>query len=160
PDGTRLLLSDSKGRACLWVLAEEKTSWHAPFAPCAFSPDGATVVGNGDGWHVWDATTGKPCGKLNRRNDDFGRVQALAYSPGGQRIAVGLEDATVYLCPTKTVRAITHFKAAEALKALKAPVLGAILRAQGEGAAVHTLAFSPDGRWLCTSGVDGSGRLW
>jgi hypothetical protein len=40
------------------------------------------------------------------------------------------------------------------------PVVGAILRAEREGTPVYALAFSPDGRWLCTSGADGSVRLW
>jgi hypothetical protein len=67
----------------------------------------------------------------------------------------------VYLCPTMpTGRSVSHFKASDGLTALKDPVLFAFLLAEGEGTSVRALAFSPDGRWLCTSGQDRSVRLW
>jgi WD40 repeat protein len=160
PDGARLLLSDQKGRACVWDLASQKVCWDAPFALCAFSADGATVIGERDGWQVRDANTGKPCGKLALGPGGLGGFQALACSPDGQRIAVGHYDGSVSLCPTTPKGVVAHFRAVDALKALKDPVLGALLRRRGEGAAVHALAFSRDGRWLCTTGADGSVRLW
>jgi RNA polymerase sigma factor (sigma-70 family) len=160
PDGRRLLLSDSDRRACVWDVAGEKICWDARFAICSFSADGATVIGERDGWQVRDATTGKPRGKLPLDLRGFGDVRALAYSPDRQRIAIGHHDGTVSLCPTTPVGAVSHFKGADGLKALNDPVLGALLRAEREGAPVYALAFSPDGRWLCTSGADGSVRLW
>src|SRR5262249_45405052 len=59
PDGRRLLLSDRDARACVWDVAGAKVCWHARYAMCEFSPDGATVVGEALGWHVLDANTGK-----------------------------------------------------------------------------------------------------
>jgi WD40 repeat protein len=158
-DGRRLLLSDQKGRACLWALVDEKVLWKALFALCAFSRDGATVVGERDGWHILDATTGKPLGKLPLATG-LG-FRAVVYSPSGRQIAVGGPDGTVSLCPTTQNGAVTQFKAVDELKALKDPVLGPFLRREREGGpGVDALAFSPDGRWLCTNGLDGSVRLW
>jgi RNA polymerase sigma factor (sigma-70 family) len=163
PDGARLLLLGRKGlegRACVWDLAGQKVCWHAPFALCAFSADGATVVGEREGWQVRDAKTGKPCGKLALGSGGFGGFQALACSPDGQRIAVGHHDGSVSLCPTTPKGAVAHFRAVDVLKASKDPILGVFLGRMGDGTPVHALAFSRDGRWLCTLGADGSVRLW
>jgi hypothetical protein len=64
----------------------------------------------------------------------------------------------VYVCDAHTGAEIHHFQAADQPKNIPA-----IVRRQaqltGEGG-VHGLAFSRDGKWLCTSGRDGSVRLW
>jgi RNA polymerase sigma factor (sigma-70 family) len=162
PDGRRLLISDSRCRACVWDLAGEKVCWHASFVICAFSADGATVVGQwNDGWHVRDANTGRPCGKLALDHGVFGGFYALACSPDGRRIAAGDHDGTVYLCPTAPGGPVSQFKAADATRFVNDPVMGPVLLAVGGiGAPVHALAFSRDGRWLCTTGADGSLRVW
>jgi RNA polymerase sigma factor (sigma-70 family) len=155
PDGRRLLLADQKGRACVWDLPSQKVCWDASFEICAFSSDGATVIGERYGWHVRDASTGKPCGKLALPPGD---CHALACSPDGQRIAVSHHDGTVYLCPT--TGAVSQFKAFDRLKALDDPITGKFMRREREVGAAIELAFSPDGRWFCTTGTDGSLRLW
>jgi RNA polymerase sigma factor (sigma-70 family) len=160
PDGRRLLLSDHNSRACVWDLAGQKICWAAPFALCAFSPDGATVVGEHRGWHFRDAKTGKPCGKLALGERGFGGFRALAYSPDGQRIAAGHHDGTVHLCLPTASGPVPQFKAVEEPRAMKDPILGALDGAKRQGAPVYALTFSRDGRWLCTTGLDGSLRLW
>jgi hypothetical protein len=130
-------------------------------AHCAFSAAGAAVIGERDGWHVLDAGTGRPRGKLALDSQRIGGVRALACSPDGQRVAVGDQDGTVSLCLTTTAAGgVSQFRGADGLKALNDPVMRARGMSRQEGAPVYALAFSPDSRWLCSSGVDGSVRLW
>jgi hypothetical protein len=56
------------------------------------------------------------------------------------------------------VGTVSHFKAADASRIAKDPLIAHELRRIG--APVHALAFSRDSRWLCTTGADGSLRVW
>lgn len=61
----------------------------------------------------------------------------------------------MYLCEARTGAEIAHF---QAVNARKGPTYTPNL--DRFGLYVEGLTFSSDGRWLCTSGWDGSVRLW
>jgi hypothetical protein len=63
-----------------------------------------------DGWHVRDAATGKPRGRLPLSARGFGGFRTLASSPDGQLVAAGHHDGTVSLCLTTLARAVAQFK--------------------------------------------------
>jgi RNA polymerase sigma factor (sigma-70 family) len=81
----------------VWELASGKELWSGPTPRwgrvMAFSPDGKLLAWAGnDVFAVHEATTGK---ELLRREGFDGSVQSLAFSPGGTRLATGLDNATV-----------------------------------------------------------------
>jgi WD40 repeat protein len=161
PDGRRLLIADGNYRARLWELASGEVRWRARFGSAVFSPDGKTLamVFHGPYLNLLDASSGKPRAQLRQSTnvaEGLGRVPAMASSPDGQRLALGVNG--VFLCDARTGAVIHHFQAADWPKA-SPPEERRRARLASEGG-VHGLAFSPDGKWLGTSGIDGSVRLW
>lgn len=153
PDGKRLLLSGSNLKLRMWDVVTGKVVWGGQYGEAAFSPDGTVVVAEYLGLHVLDAATGKPRAKLPLTLGGIGST-ALAFSPDSTRIAVGRHDGTVYLCRLDGTGVVTEFRAVE-------PRMGELEPdARARQASVEGLAFSPDGQWLCSSGNDGSVRLW
>ncbi len=93
---------DGKGRRSaftvrVWETASGREVWSRP-TPCwgrvmAFSPDGKRLAWAGaDIFAVHDAATGR---ELLRREGFDGSVYALAFLPGGTRLATGLDNGTV-----------------------------------------------------------------
>jgi WD40 repeat protein len=68
-------------------------------------------------------------------------VNAVAYSPGGQLIAVGLDDGTIRL-----LRAVDGTDATQPLRGHTGPV--------------HAVAISPDSQLVASGSDDGTIRLW
>jgi WD40 repeat protein len=109
--------------------------------PLAFSPDGtrlaaATVSGDVNTVWVWDATTGQVLQSLGGIN---GFVEALVFSPDGSLLATAAGGKLLF------------YEAA-------AGRLAGSLEVSGPGEL--TLAFSPDGRRLATSRLDGDVAIW
>ncbi len=161
PDGCHLLIADGSYRARLWELSTGEVRWRARFGAAVFAPDGKTLamVYVGPYLNLLDASSGKPRARLRQNTNVLERIgiaPAMAFSPDGQRLALGVNG--VFLCDARTGTVIHHFQAADWPKA-SPPEDRRRARLVGEGG-VHGLAFSPDGRWLGTSGVDGSVRLW
>ncbi|WP_167444212.1 CHAT domain-containing protein [Streptomyces diastatochromogenes] len=95
-----------------------------------FHPDGvrfATAAGNTA--RIWDARTGAQLMEV----DQGAPVLALAFSPGGERLATAGHDAHVRIWNAKT---------------------GAELLRLRYSSSVHSLAFSPDGRRLVSGCAD------
>jgi RNA polymerase sigma factor (sigma-70 family) len=94
-----------------------------------------------------------------RAPDDLDYVAALALSPDGQRLALGLHTGDVCLCDVQTGGEATRFRAVDHPKGPVDPNRNFAHGIFGQGV-VWGLSFSPDGKWLSTSGTDGSVRLW
>src|SRR5262249_20081469 len=108
----------------------------------AWSPgDYLTFAGPNRTVHFWRPGDGL----LKRLFPLAERVQALAWSPGGKRLAVGVENACLVFA-----RAEAH---------PHAPVLGPAL-AQLPVNRLGSVAWSADGAVLALGGADGSVRLW
>lgn len=161
PDGRRLLIADGRYHARLWEVATGEVYWRARFGSAVFSPDGETLAMAyvGPYLNLLDASNGKPRARLRQDTnapERLGNAPAMAFSPDGKHLALAVNG--VYLCDARTGATIHHFQAADPPKGANEWQLHRI-RTAGEGG-VHGLAFSPDGRWLGTSGWDGSVRLW
>jgi WD40 repeat protein len=117
-------------------------------------PTGARLSSQGPGWlRVWNVETGKAqmaeVGYDGVIDDtQYGSIEAVAFSPDGELLAVGgnhratlgSEGFSVRLWDVKTGR-------------LRATLTGHKLTITG-------LAFAPDGRRLATSSLDSTVRLW
>ncbi len=114
-----------------------------PF-PVAFSPDGQRIAScDGDSnLRLWDATSGEPIGKPLTVADGNYWHSALRFSPDSRKVASGGHDGTVRLWD-----------------ATNGEVIGKPLK--GDDDWVRSVAFSPDGRRITSTG-DGVStvRLW
>jgi WD40 repeat protein len=85
---------------------------------------------------VWDAATGECLARLTGR----GLVSSAAFSPEGRLVAMASHDGSVLLADWAS---------------------GDVIRLRGHTSAVGAIAFSGDGKWLASAGVeDRQLRLW
>lgn len=149
---TGRLVQTFKPTAGRWGTPKDWLAARAPISGIVtaieFSPDGTRILSaSGDSLYLWNVATGT----LVRAFDgDAGPVLSLAFSPDGARIAsgggsaVGLvevsADASVKLWETATGRLLHSF--------------------EGHSGGVASVAFSPDGRHVFSSGSEGTVRVW
>ena len=115
-----------------------------------FSPAGDIVAGAGSDKVVrlWDVATGNLRATLRGYDDDAGNGQCMVvrFSPDGKSLVVGVQDFT----DAGAVRVYRTDDPSE---------VQMLLPGHGSGG-VANLAFSPDGRFLVTQGVDGTLIFW
>ncbi len=164
PDGRRLVSAAEGGAVRVWdagtgkaLATLEGTASPSP-APgqqfigikadpvtVAFSPDGQVIAGAQDARpvRVWDAATGKRLRVLGREGQ--GRVNCLAFSPDGRRLALGGGRANA-VDPRLRVWEVDTGRE--------------VFTREGHKDDVSALVFSADGRWLASSSFDGTAKLW
>lgn len=144
PDGRTFATAALDRRIGLWETATGKLSRTfeldcepPPLAPVAFSRDGMRLVlGDRKGVRLYDMRTGRPGPAMPAAAE----VRAIALSPDGDTLALGLTTGAIQLASLKTLK----------------PLRGV----PGLGAGIASLAFSPDGRGLAAGSVDGGVIVW
>ena len=144
PDGEHLAVASGVG---IWIydvdtarelklLIEEATLIRS----VAYSPDGTVLAaGTGNGRvQLWNLETEQHL-SIPPRPGPSGNVDALAFSPNGKTLAVGI-DGKIELWDVETKRHIATRHA--------------------HGDAVTSLVFSPDGKMLASGAPDGTTLLW
>jgi len=115
------------------------TGFWKPVSCLAFSPDGKTLVANGFGNGTvseWDVVKAEKL-RTVRPHDEI--IASLAYSPNGQKVAIGTwKRATIWTRASGNMRHAYGW-----------------LRST-----IESVAFSPDGRLLVTASSDKDTWLW
>ncbi len=152
PDGGRAVSGAHLSLVHLWDLqaGKELRRFEATGSAVAFGPDGRYVLSGGKDTKVllWDTETGKEIRQLlgNTRNLD-----SVTFSPDGQRALSGGTDGTIRLWDLATGKELHRFEK------FQAPgIVPGIL----EPISCVRAAFSPDGHYAFSGGMDGICRLW
>ena len=169
PDGKRIATASSDGTVKVWDSADRRclktltgyaglhlrlSNNQLPFLTVAFSPDGSRIAAGSMELpltsladprrspglvKIWDAQTYKVLIEFNKQ---VGRVDTLAFSPDGNRIASSSvnDDHSFCVWDVNT---------------------GAIIKTVlGSKSHVHKLRFSPDGRTIAGGCTDGTLSFW
>lgn len=134
--GVDLMLVSGDYGAELWRKGDRRAFRTDLARRACFSPDARSIALGGDDVRLWDVATGSQ----RQLEVAASRVEALAWSPDGRRLATGYVDGSVRLWDLNTSRA-TQAGTPHAL-------------------AVSSLAFSPDGKTLASAAYDGTVHLW
>jgi WD40 repeat protein/serine/threonine protein kinase len=137
PDGQRIVTTDDGG-VQIWDAHRYRLLFRMPsdsVYSAAYSADSTRLLTAGlDGVYVWNAATGALVRELRRSGQRL-RFQLVAVSPDGRRAAVvDGTGAVTDLWDIDTGAQVTEL--------------------HNDAAGTPSLAFSPDGRWLATSGGD------
>jgi len=154
PDGELLASAGDDGTIRLWSLRPaEKSKVVAADGRAVLSlacrPDGSQVVTGGASVQVWPVAVDGPVEQLAEPGP---WIRSVAYSPDGAVLAYGGDDGVTHL------RRIS--RPPDGGPAQKSVAAGPPLRLERHGAAIHAVAFSPDGAQLATAGGDGTVRRW
>ena len=159
PDGQRIASGSGDKTVQVWDAATGGNALvyrgHASWVnAAAWSPDGRRIASAGwdDTVQVWDAVTGGNVltyhnhrthltpAWLNMRGDWTLSVNAVAWSPDGQRLASGSADETVHVWDAVTGHTIFTYR--------------------GHVSNVKAVVWSPDGRHIASAGRDKTVQVW
>ncbi len=156
PDGN-YLVANSEDDVYVWSTADwtlmNSTGAYTGLKDCiSISPDSGSVAVARGSWQFSVIDISDPATAMTRvdRDAQGGFSQSTAYSPSGDRLAIGLNNGIIRIFDTADLSVVSQQLNAESL--------------EGNGhvstAAVRKLAWSPDGEFIATGGDDGRVFIW
>jgi WD40 repeat protein len=150
PDGARVVSASRDKTVKLWdvssgALLRTFQGHSDEVTSVAFSPDGTRVLsGSQDAtMKLWDAATGELLRTFQHRSDVW--VESVAFTPDGTRVLSGSAGATAE---------------AQSLKLWDVATGALLVSFGGQNRIVWSVAFSPKGDRLLSSGESGVMELW
>jgi WD40 repeat protein len=164
PDGRWLASGSFDHTAKLWradtlELARTFEGHTEAVVELAFSPDSKTLATGGDDSAVrlWNVEDGTPRHTLE---GDSEHVYAVAFSPDGRYLASGSREKGTLGTAWKQIAPASLAGSKGQTVRLWQTADGTLQQVLSEHTAdVHTVAFSPDGRYLASSGYDNTIKL-
>jgi WD40 repeat protein/uncharacterized caspase-like protein len=184
PDSRLLASASNSGEVKLWDVNTGRETFSVAYSQerlhtIAFSGDGKLLASAGTGQtvHLLDVNS-KQSWDLSGHE---GEITGLAFIPNTRFVASGSTDRTVKLWDTSTRNVAKTFAAladqintitcnsngttlaagtADGKVTLLKLASGKALPLMGQRGEVFTLAFSADGRWLASGGMDQAVKLW
>jgi WD40 repeat protein len=145
-------------RAIVWQTMQYQpqtvfTRHTAPIEAVSWAADGQTVASSSHGGvvRVWNAESGREVHPLYQ--DAPLPMRAAAFAPSGTQLAVGGDDGIIRLW--------NGFACQRTGVISNSPIcIDTPMRLQSSRSPIRSLAWSPDARYLASSGDDGSFSLW
>ena len=147
PDGKYIATGDTDGDVGFWEVGDDEEliyiSLGGDVQSVAFSPDSRYLAADGDDGDVkvslLDVVT-RTTVRSRYVHNDADNINAIAYSPNGRYVAVGVDLRWTYLWDLNS-GAMNGWGKTDAFE-------------------VYDVAFSPDGRYLATGNDNGNLTLW
>jgi WD40 repeat protein len=141
PDSTQIASGDRRGNLALWRVSDGGSVWSGspldgPVVALAFGVAGRLWALTSSGLWAVDAATG-----AHAATAGAGTAAALAVSPGGEQLALGMPDGSYRLLAAADLQMQVSVPAAHP-------------------GGVTALRFSRNGQRLVTGGADGTTALW
>jgi eukaryotic-like serine/threonine-protein kinase len=156
PDWKNAALANLSDWRRYYIGLKGMCSYDGGAATLAFSPDGKTILtGSPEGTaRLWDVATGRSIGQPLVHQ---GGVTAAAYSPDGNTALTGSFDgmARLWDAATSRLRGQPFVHQGDVAVVPYGPG-GKLVRTH----AVRAVAYSPDGKTVCTGSLDKTARLW
>jgi WD40 repeat protein len=156
PDGTKLATGGVDGFAKIWEVetGQEMLSVQADpeggqITRLAFSPDGFLLATSSRGGmsddndslvKIWELASGREISTYPRQDQARGNIWGLAFSPDGERVAIGAGNGMLKIWDVHTGKDVLNFV--------------------GHTSTVVSVDFSSDGKYLASASPDSTARVW
>jgi len=148
PDDRTLLIPKPNGNGLIvWdtIHGKELRTLQVEADEVVAMPDGKSIITNDGSLQRWDLETGKPLWQDTFALGHIGKINAMAFSADGKRLASCSADGSVRLWDSTTGRPLRVWRAYSPLAGWGLPKI---------------LDITPDGRWILSVGLVGPIKLW